>query len=333
MKGICVLVAIAVCGCSSSKPTTPSLAAAPADTEPAEPPGPLAELRFTIPNTNPNGLESFRGAAISPDGATVATSLYGEPVKLWNVSTGKVRHELDENKGAREMRFSPDGKTLAAVGWAPDFKANVLFWDTDRWERTAFPYDGRIDRLTFSPDGTTVLTSGISDGINESRPTLWDVASRAKLKSVEPLKGQMYVTFSADSKLLFWPRGEVGVWDIAAEKELPPLQFKGFIAASPDGRTLFIGKQLVDWMAAKVERELPLRDLTTEAAFSPSGRVLATTDLTGVKLWEVATGKELFTVCGPDDSSRSLAIQFARGGRHLLTRGLNEVKVWKYRGG
>ncbi len=58
--------------------------------------------------------------ALSPDGQFLAVGGFGRIVRLWDVHTRKLVHELDQGgNGAFTLEFSPDGRTLAISGFEP----------------------------------------------------------------------------------------------------------------------------------------------------------------------------------------------------------------------
>jgi RNA polymerase sigma factor (sigma-70 family) len=74
------------------------------------------------PYVGPRGVSCL---AFAPDGWTLAVS-QGEPIRLWEVATGRERHRLEGHLGAVNwLAFAPDGKTLASAGE----DTTVLVWD------------------------------------------------------------------------------------------------------------------------------------------------------------------------------------------------------------
>ena len=97
--------------------------------------------------------------AFSPDSKTLAVSGTGEPSRLYDTATWKVRCELRLiSPATRWLAYSPDGKTLAAVessGW-------VRFWDPEAGkERSRFLWpDLNLHKVAYTPDGRTLAGAG-----------------------------------------------------------------------------------------------------------------------------------------------------------------------------
>src|SRR5262245_13129220 len=53
--------------------------------------------------------------AFSPDGGTLATG-HQTSIRLWDVRTGELTRTIDTTGIPNGLAFSPDGKTIAAVG-------------------------------------------------------------------------------------------------------------------------------------------------------------------------------------------------------------------------
>src|SRR5262249_44841502 len=62
-------------------------------------------------------------AAVSDDGALLATGSYDKQVRVWDAATGELRHTLtDHPKITRRLAFAPDGRALA---WTADTRVCV----------------------------------------------------------------------------------------------------------------------------------------------------------------------------------------------------------------
>jgi WD40 repeat protein len=107
--------------------------------------------------------------ALSPDGRTLAVGGWGTVVRLIEVRTGRLLHELDQaGTGAREMEFSPDGRILAVSGWE-----NVAsLWDVASGAQIGprLTAGSRRTSLDLSPDGRRLLTT-----YGNGQGAVWDI--------------------------------------------------------------------------------------------------------------------------------------------------------------
>jgi len=107
-------------------------------------------------------------AAAGPVGAAVGPGVAAGPdervIRVWDVQTGKLKHQLKPDGAHRiaGLVFSPDGETLATAGLDA---RSVSLWDLakEKTRVTLKGHGGHVFCVAFSPDGRT-LASGGDDG-------------------------------------------------------------------------------------------------------------------------------------------------------------------------
>ena len=225
---------------------------------------------------------SVWAARISKDGSLAATAGYDGLVKVWDVASRTLKHDLKKHKGwCRTIDFSPDGKLLATGGE----DGSVVLWDAAAGTelKTIAAGPAGISALAFSPDGAVLATGGGDPFVK-----LWDVATAAEKGKLEGHEGQVWA-------IRFAPDGAT-------------------LATGADDRTIRL------WNAADGKPVGVLEGHVggvTSLDFSTDGSRLVSGDLHGsVKLWDVkAKGEQE----GPEKGKSSVwVVRFAPGGRSIL---------------
>jgi WD40 repeat protein len=143
--------------------------------------------------------QSQQGACLtfSPDGRTVLAGGQSGTVNRWDVKTGHQKEPWHWHQGAvRAVACSPDGRLVASGG--DDGTVGVLDAATGQ-RAVAFPGNGVITDLAFSPDGRTLAAVTAAPG-----PTLrlWDLETKAK-RSLTGLSGNILgVSFHQEGKMV-----------------------------------------------------------------------------------------------------------------------------------
>ena len=216
---------------------------------------------------------------------------YGEPdrtVKIWDTATG---NELFALKGQADhvssVAFSPDGQRLATGS----FDRTVKIWDSATGNEL-FALKGQADHyeLAFSPDGRRLASASLTVKI-------WDHDRQGALRPQGPCRfGQ-----------------ERGVQ--------PGRPAPGY--GEPE-RTVRSGIRDRQGALTLKGHDRPVMSV----AFSPDGQSWPPGDADrAVKIWDGATGKELFALEGHAGSVMSVA--FSPDGQHLASGSRDQtVKIW-----
>jgi WD40 repeat protein len=281
--------------------------------------------------------------AVSRDGRTVAVGTDNHIIRLWDVATGRELFEKFQGSDGwvRPVAFSQEGRTLLTAWQSGD---GVTVWDTSTGQQQRHLNLPGAGIELFSPDGRRVVTSGPGNEVCQIR----DIASGrelSRLRKEKSLGPELSVTFSPDGKWLVSKNDQgLHVWDAATGKHLRELtpQPRGpvLLAIAPDSNTLAVGVRNHLWFSTihlwdiqagkKVltfggEQFLPfegdelvLPEVTTSLAFSPDGRTLVSGGSTGtVRLWEVATGKEIMALRGEQD--QETVVGFSPDGKLIAS--------------
>ena len=138
--------------------------------------------------------------AFSPDGQTVAISGYRE-ILLASLSDGKLLARLPgRSMRLHSLSFTPDGKTLAAVGGDPAQSGEVQIWDVES-RKLLHAINASTDTLfggSISPDGKLLACGAADKSIR-----LYDLATGKELRKMDHHEDWVFQTaFGIDSKRL-----------------------------------------------------------------------------------------------------------------------------------
>jgi WD40 repeat protein/tetratricopeptide (TPR) repeat protein len=229
---------------------------------------------------------------------------------------------FDHDGEVRCAAFSPDGRRLATGTSEPQGRRGVArVWDVASGQPICqpMPVDGGVFRVSFSPDGTRLLTLGFHWAAEKDKPVkwgtaqVWEVATgRAVTPPLQHAGNLEWAQFSPDGKRVLTAgagaggKGAARQWDAATGKEiLPALTHDVWLphaAYSPDGQRIVTAgadRTARLWNSATgqplavpvLEHLSPVR----HAAFSPDGKWLLTasgadTVCGETRLWDATTG-------------------------------------------
>jgi WD40 repeat protein len=309
--------------------------------------------------------------AFSPDGQTLATWGGDTTTRLWDVATARQRHHLSFRPGqaggmrggtyegkARSVAFSPDGQTLACLGWTATNKPALFLCDVAEGHvGEPIPCGGIVPfALAFTPDSKTVAVATSGGAHLVDRVT----GQQTSLPEAEPGVVQhgyyeQSLNVSPDGRTLAvaYTSSKIRLWDLPSRtplRDIGPTSkvervYCEFLAFSPDGavladctsRSAGPGDPLVQlWEAASgklIAEMVPRARYGVKCvAFSPDGRLLATAqdrENTAV-LWDLATGQPLATLGG--HQGEVLCLAFSPDGNTLATgSGDTTALLWDVR--
>ena len=263
--------------------------------------------------------------AFSPDGKTLAdsgstylssTGTYGGVLELWNVATGVLTQNLGTaaRSSVTSVAFSPDGKTLADVGYTAgtDAALGVLeLWSVAGGNQIAMAGAGNfVSTVAFAPDGKTLAYSGSANFGNAGLVQIWNVSTQAVAKTISTAEIAFIqsVALSQDGKMLaaigegydttgtafnFLEIRSASTGALLASLPTAANDLTPSLAFSPDGKTLAVGGQnnantpsgprysgvleLWNVTSGKLIASLPTAANVSvdSVAFSPDGKTLA----------------------------------------------------------
>ena len=183
---------------------------------------------------------SFEAVAFSPNGDLIATSgSMDDQVRFYDPATRRSLGRPLEQGRATQLVFSPDGRTLAGVGWSG--MDGVHLWDVEsRSQRPQPPMNlnGPPGTMVFSPDSATLAL------VDYDQILLVDPATGTEnAPGLRPGGTSITdVAYSTDgATLLTADYGSLQTWDASTHAHRGSVDtsetFARF-ALSPDGRTL-----------------------------------------------------------------------------------------------
>jgi WD40 repeat protein len=318
----------------------------------------------------------IKGLTFTPNGEQLVSASDDKVIRVWDVATGKtlrtIRGEIAPGDAGKifAMALSPDGKWLAAGGYAGTFTGSkpredeeahkIRLYDFASGELKALlkGHENVVFSLAFSPDGTRLIS-----GSADKTAIIWGVspvtapgdgakAAPTILMPLHRLQGhtaQIYaVGFSPDGARAVTGAydNDLRLWHDADGQEIAVM--KGHadkvrsVAVAPDG-TIASGDASGEIRLWNGETGAFLRTLAQQRrgvgslSFSPDGRTLlsgfgAGSGVYGCHVWDIGTGHERATYGEHDNTVFATTIN--RDGRWAATGNFHgEIHIWDLRTG
>ncbi|MGV9252825.1 nSTAND1 domain-containing NTPase [Streptomyces sp. NPDC003697] len=138
--------------------------------------------------------DGVASGAFSQSGHTLAVSGHDGTVRIWNMTTQRVRTVLI-NGGAGASALSPDGSTVATA--SPGNTVKLWNAATGQLQTTLIGHQNRVTSVAFHPDGHTLAT-----GSNDGTVRLWDTTTGQPQATLTTPTSVASVTFSPDGHTL-----------------------------------------------------------------------------------------------------------------------------------
>lgn len=263
--------------------------------------------------------EILSGFAASADGRLIVA---GPRVKIWDLETGKLVREWGEVSYPR-LAISPDGTRI--VGVTKEHVAH-LFDATEgkkirQWTvADAAADDLAVKQVEFTPDGKSVAMSvtRTSDPKPNEVPTplgvqFWDVEKGERLPFAigrEAMRDQPFRILPRSNQLVYLGQdGSVRFIDLKKKEEARSLRLReerdtvtGVAFSADEKRVAVYGYghdvRILDASDGTEIRRFERNDYQ-QVALSADGSTFAQGDASCVRVWDVATGRELLAEAGP----------------------------------
>jgi eukaryotic-like serine/threonine-protein kinase len=234
------------------------------------------------------------GVSFSPDGTRVASAGLDNSVRVWDIATGEVLHNLRHGGAVSSVAYSRDGRWIASGGWDD----RVYLWDAVTGKRR-YMLEGHtenVQHVAFRPDSRVLASAGMDATVR-----LWDVATGALKATLIGHEGEVRcVAFSADGRWLASGGADriVRVWDADTFRLLMTLH----------GHT-----EPVDSVAFNREGTR-----IASGSHQESDR--------SVKLWDTSTGMETVALKLPTGGAHAVA--FSADGHRLAAGSGSAILLW-----
>ncbi len=292
------------------------------------------ELVLPITHSSPTSIIRY-----SYDNKYLLTGAQDKTVKIWDVSSGKLLHDLKGHTGEIiSASFSKDNLYVLTAGSATAYKGKDKYarlWSIATGKLVnSFEHTDNINFATFSNKGKLIATCSW-----DLTAKIWDPVSGKLLFSLEPKAEIEKIIFSPDDKIIATAsHKKISLWDAASGKLLKQISTFSTqdIGFTPDGKSIIETESYSKDRSNKhsinvwdVETGTVKKQLKTGGepainfSLSADGKYLATSDYRITVIWDLSTASIYKTL------DERHAVIFDKTNTYLIGSGkVYDLKTW-----
>lgn len=276
-----------------------------------------------------------RSLDFSPDGNRIAVESDGEKINIWDWRNRRVEKTIEKPRAGNAgnatnpLRYSPDGRFLAACEESGEGDVVVRIWNTVNWTiakdiaaGTGTESLGACESIGFTPDGQQFIRTADTGGKPGNNLIVYAVSSW------QPIWGLPLDAFFTPVSMAISPDGEMAA--IAGTRTVIPWDVKDVnqrlqrIRHQPQIYIVSLRERNVVKVIQCIDRG-PI-------AWSPDGLRLTVVGGPHVEIFDPRSGENLMR--DKVEKSGSMNVRFTSDGRYFIDSDLNGmgkglgVKIW-----